>query len=284
MVDMALVKELRNRTQAKLNDCRKAILESNGDLDTAVGYLMKKGLADSVKRSGAVATEGVVLAGAETTTGALVEVNVQTDFAARNPEFLQFAEKVLVAALEDKLTIPLSGELEEERVALGARLGENLTVSRSQEVVLSDGAVVAYNHPGGKIAALVRAGQFSNVLQDVAMQVAAMNPQYTRPSGIPTLALEAQEGIFRGQLKEDGKVPEDKWDRVVEGKMQKWFKEVCLLNQMSVIESKKTVDQVLRESGVDTQLVEFTRFERGEMAQPEEKGDFASEVAAMVSN
>lgn len=287
---MALVKKLRDITQAKLNDCRKAVLESGGDLKEAMEYLQKKGQATVSKVQGKVASEGVVKATVLEATGqvgAIVEVNIQTDFAARNPDFLAFTDKVLQEVLVNNIACATSGEpglpgVAEERSALVAKLGENIVIRRFHRIETLDGYLTAYNHGTG-IAVLVSSPKPHDVMLDVAMQIAAMNPTYKSLATVPETDLEKQKDIFRAQLKEDGKVPEDKWDRVLTGKIQKWAKDVCLLEQESVVESKKTIAQVLEAAGLDPVKVDFIRFERGDGVDVE-KGDFAAEVAAMASN
>lgn len=305
-VNMKLVKELRDRTQAGLNDCRSAIVESDGDMDKAVDIILKKGLAKSVKRAGAVAAEGVVAArvSADGKSGVAVEVNIQTDFAARNSDYLAFVEKVVDVAMTaeegaDLLALPYpggDGTVEAQRAALVGRLGENITVRRWHRLSVQRGRVTSYVHLGGKIAVLLAAetdtdetgAKIDAFLQDAAMQVAAMAPPYLSIELIPEADRKAQAIIFEGQMKEEGKVPEAKWGQIVEGKISKWAKEICLLQQISVIDSKKTIDEVRAEAasaaGGEVKLIPFVRMERGEGIETPNAPDFASEVAAMASN
>lgn len=304
-VNMQQVKELRDRTQAGLNDCRSALAEAEGDMDKAVEVILKKGLAKSAKRAGAVAAEGVVLTriAGDRKSGIIVEVNIQTDFAARNEDYLAFVDKVAEAALAaqdgaDLLTLPYpggSGTIEDQRAALVGRLGENITVRRWQRVRVSgEGAVVSYVHMGGKIAVLlgaqsdsaVTAAKSAEFLETAAMQVAAMAPPYLQASDVPQADKDAQARIFAGQLEEEGKVPAERRAQVIEGKVTKWVKEVSLLDQPSVIEPKKTVDQLRAEAekaaGGTLKLLPFVRFERGEGIELPQGPDFAAEVAAMA--
>jgi elongation factor Ts len=305
-VSMQQVKELRDRTQAGLNDCRSAMVEAGGDMEKAVEIILKKGLAKSAKRAGAIATEGVVtaLVAADGKAGVLVEVNIQTDFAARNDEFLQFASKVAEAALAAKTGADLGGEkfpggggtVEEVRQALVGKLGENITVRRWDRVTVDGaGKVHAYVHLGGKVGVILaaRTGNqaaaskpgFEKFVDDAAMQVAAMAPLYVSATEVPNDAKEKQAAIFEAQLAEEGK-PEKARPKIVEGKIAKWLKEVCLLEQVSVIESEKTVDQLraelAKELGADITLSRFVRFERGEGIEKPTAPDFASEVAKMA--
>ncbi len=303
-VNMVQVKELRERTQAGLNDCRSALVESEGDLDKAVEIILKKGLAKSVKRAGSVAAEGIVSTrvAADGKSAVIVEVNIQTDFAARNADFIAFVEKVVDAAVDaqddvDLTTLPFpggSGTIEDNRAALVGRLGENITVRRWGRVAVKNGRVTSYVHMGGKIAVLLGAEADSDAtgekiegfLQDAAMQVAAMAPPFLTAEEIPADARKAQAEIFAGQLEEEGQIPAERRPQVIEGKLNKWAKEVCLLQQASVIEPKKSVDELRAEAakaaGGEATLVPFIRYERGEGIQLAEAPDFAAEVAAMA--
>ncbi len=306
-VNMKQVKELRDRTQAGLNDCRSALMEAEGDMDKAVEVILKKGLAKSAKRAGAVAAEGVVVTrvAPDGLSGVIVEVNIQTDFAARNPDFLQFAESVAdVAAKADSgadlgaLPYPGgSGSVEDTRAALVGKLGENITVRRWQRLAVDKpGQVHSYVHMGGKIGVLlaVKAGSdsvvkheaFHKFVDDTSMQIAAMNPMFLNGAAVPEPEKDKQREIFAGQLEEEGKVPKDKWPRVIDGKVQKWLKEVCLVEQPSVLENNKSVDQVRAEvakaAGGDVQLVQYVRFECGEGVEKPQGDDFADEVAKMA--
>lgn len=303
---MKAVKELRDRTQAGLNDCRSALVDSEGDMDKAVDIILKKGLAKSAKRAGAVAAEGVVQArvSADRKSGVVVEVNIQTDFAARNADYLAFVEKCVDAAMEapngaDLLSQPYpggTGTIEDNRAALVGRLGENITVRRWERLAVGTGIVSSYVHMGGKIGVLVGAecdsdatgAKMDPFLQDAAMQVAAMAPLYLTAEEIPAADKAAQADIFAGQLKEEGKVPEDRWPAIIEGKVVKWAKEICLLQQPSVIEPKKSVDEMRAEAAKaasgEAKMVPFVRFERGEGIETPQGADFAAEVAAMAKN
>ena len=305
---MQQVKELRDRTSAGLNDCRSAITEAAGDMEKAVEIILKKGLAKSVKRAGAVASEGVVVTAVtpDGKRGVIVEVNIQTDFAARNPEFLAFADKVGQVALSAKPGSDLgaeaypggSGSVEETRAALVGKLGENITVRRWESLSVDGaGKVQSYVHMGGKIGVLlaVRAGSdavakapaFEKLADDSAMQIAAMAPLYLSASEIPADAKAKQSEIFKGQLAEDPKAPPAaSHPKIIEGKLAKWAKEICLLEQPSVLEGDKTVDQlrgnVAKELGGDVVFSRFVRFERGEGIEQPQGPDFAAEVAAMA--
>ncbi len=306
---MQQVKELRDRTSAGLNDCRAAIVEAGGDMDKAVEVILKKGLAKSVKRAGAVASEGVVVTGvsADGKRGVIVEVNIQTDFAARNEEFLGFAKGVVGAALQAKPGSDLGAEtlpggsasVEATRAALVGKLGENITVRRWESVsVDGPGKVHSYVHMGGKIGVLlaVRAGadsvvkspSFEKLVDDSAMQIAAMAPLYLSGSEIPADAKQKQSAMFEAQLAEDPKAPPEKArPKIIEGKLAKWSKEISLLEQDSVLDTAKTVEQVrsevAKELGSEIAFSRFIRFERGEGIEKPPAEDFAAEVAKTMA-
>lgn len=307
---MQQVKELRDRTQAGLNDCRGALLEADGDMDKAVEIILKKGLAKSAKRAGAVATEGTVAArlASDGRTGVIVEVNIQTDFAARNEDFRGFVQKALDAAGKAKTGADLgaepypggSGTVEEARQALVGKLGENIVVRRWERLSIDGaGKVHSYIHMGDKIGVLlaVRAAsdaaaakpEFSKFVDDVAMQIAAMSPLYVNASEVPEDAKKKQAEIFEAQMAEDPKpVPEKARPKIIEGKLAKWMKEVCLLEQPSVVESDKSIDAlraaVSKAIGGDVSIARFVRYEVGEGIEKPTGPDFASEVAKMAGN
>ena len=305
-VNMQQVKELRERTQAGLNDCRTALIESEGDMEKAVEAILKKGLAKSAKRAGAAASEGVVDAKVDDDgkRGVLVEVNIQTDFAARNQDFVAFAAKVLEVAQKAKTGADLGAEpypggggtVEEIRQALVGKLGENITVRRWERLAVEGpGKVHAYVHMGGKIGVLlaVSVGDVAAVskpellefVDNTAMQIAAMSPQFLSQDDVAEDAKQKQIEIFDAQLAEEGK-PEKVRPRIIEGKVAKWMKEVCLLEQQSVIETDKNIDQIRKEVaekvGADVKLERFVRFERGEGIEQPKKPGFAEEVAKMA--
>jgi len=307
-VNMQQVKELRDRTQAGLNDCRAAMVEADGDMEKAVGIILKKGLAKSAKRAGAVASEGIVAArvSADGKSGVIVEVNIQTDFAARNEDFKKFADQVVVAALKAKAGSDLGAEpypagggtVDEVRQALVGKLGENITVRRWEKLTVDGaGKVGSYVHMGGKIAVLlairtgndaaVKNASFEKFVDDTAMQVAAMAPLYVDASQVPDDAKKKQAEIFEAQLAEEGK-PEKARPKIIEGKIAKWLKEACLIEQQSVLDGEKTVEQIqaalAKEIGADVSLVRFVRFERGEGIEKPVGDDFAAEVAKMAGS
>lgn len=309
-VSMQQVKELRDRTQAGLNDCKSALVEAGGDMEKAVEVILKKGLAKSAKRAGSVATEGAVAVAvaADGKSGVIAEVNIQTDFAARNDDFRKFVETVVVAAGKAKDGADLgaepypggSGTIEENRQALVGKLGENITVRRWGRLKLDGaGAVVSYVHMGGKIGVLLSATtnsaetakrpEVQKFLEDAAMQIAAMAPLHLRSDEVADSVKAKQAEIFEAQLKEQEKAPPEKqWPKIIEGKVAKWVKEITLLDQPSVIETDKTVEEaraaVAKAVGGTVELVHFIRYERGEGVEAPKGPDFADEVAKMAGS
>lgn len=307
-VNMQQVKELRDRTQAGLNDCRGALMEADGDMEKAVDIILKKGLAKSAKRAGAVATEGAVAArvAPDGKSGIIVEINIQTDFAARNDEFVAFVNHVVELASRSPKGADLSalaypgggGTVEEVRQALVGKLGENITLRRWEKFETSTGLVHSYVHMGGKIGVLIQveaesAAVLSNpsvlkFIDDTAMQVAAMAPICLATTDVPADEKAKQTDIFDAQLAEEGK-PEKARPKIIEGKLAKWMKEICLLEQVSVLESEKTIAQQLeavnKEAGSSLAIAKFVRYERGEGIENKKKNeDFAAEVMKMTQS
>jgi elongation factor Ts len=302
-VSMQQVKELRERTQAGLSDCKSALQEAEGDMEKAVEVILKKGLAKSAKRAGKVASEGLVSAqvAADGKSAVIVEVNIQTDFAARNPDFVAFVDRVLEVASGAKDGADLGAEpfpggsdtVEETRKALVGKLGENITVRRWERLaVAGPGKVISYVHMGGKVGVLLAVAteaadraEVAEFADNTAMQAAAMAPLYLDKASVPEADQAKQGEIFQAQLAEEGK-PEKAWPKIIEGKLGKWMKETCLLEQQSVIVSDKTVDQLRAELGktvgADVQVTGFVRFERGEGIEKPQGPDFADEVAQMA--
>jgi elongation factor Ts len=282
------------------------LVETDGDMEKAVESILKKGLAKSAKRAGAVASEGEVLTkvAQDALSGVIVEVNIQTDFAARNDEFKSFARAVADVALTadtgadlGKLPYPGgSASVEETRAALVGKLGENITVRRWQRVAVSGpGLVHSYIHMGGKIgallgvkvgdAAVLKRAEFSKFVDDVAMQIAAMSPLYLDGGDVPAADRTKQGEIFDAQLKDEGK-PEAARPKIIEGKLAKWMKEITLLDQPSVLDGDKTVEQVRaaaeKELGGSLKVKAFVRYERGEGLAGPQGPDFADEARRMA--
>jgi elongation factor Ts len=301
------IKELRERTSAGMSDCKSALVEAEGDMEKAVEIILKKGLAKSAKRAGAIAAEGEVRASvsADKRAATLVEVNIQTDFAARNDEFRAFVGEVLTAAEAAPLGSDLSSAslrgktVKDVATDLTAKIGEKVAVRRWDRAEIAEGKkglAHAYVHLGGKIGVVLALETDSDAVashpevvkfaDDTAMQIAAMNPVALRRDQIGDDAKAKQKEIFEGQLREDPKPkPESAWPKIIEGKFNKWFSEVTLTEQESVVVPGQTIDK-LRETaakaaGGSVTIVRFVRFERGEGID-KQGSDFAAEVAKMA--
>ncbi len=309
------IKELRERTQAGMSDCKSALVEADGDMEKAVEIILKKGLAKSAKRAGAVASEGEVRAAvsADKKAATIVEVNIQTDFAARNEAFTGFVGKVLALAEKAKSGADLSAEkLDGKTVAevatdLTAKIGEKIAVRRWDRAEIGagkHGVCHAYNHMGGKIgvilavetesAAVASHAEVQKFVDDTAMQIAAMSPLVLRREDVTADMIAKQKEIFTGQLREDPKPkPEAAWPKIIEGKLNKWYSEICLLDQESVEAASRGVSgqtiEKMREAaakaaGGAVTMTRFVRYERGEGIDKGQKDDFAAEVAKMAGN
>ncbi|WP_297425075.1 translation elongation factor Ts [Clostridium sp.] len=300
-ISAQLVKELREMTGAKMMDCKKALVETEGDLDKAVEFLREKGLADAAKKSGRVAAEGVVKTyiAADKKSGAVLEFNCETDFVALNEEFVDFADKLAkivtetsVATVEELLNQKFEGEatISESLKALIAKLGENMTIRRFTKFSVEKGIVKSYIHGGGRIGVLVEVSceKDSEVLDEVAkevcMQIAAANPLFLGKDDVDTESMEKEKEIYRVQALNEGK-PENIVEKMVIGRIQKYFKEVCLLEQPWVKDGDKTITKFLEEKskevGSPVKVTRFVRYERGEGIEVE-KVDFAEEVARQI--
>lgn len=300
-----LIRELRERTAAGMTDCKNALVEAEGDIDKAVEIILKKGKAKSAKRASATATEGEIRANmaADGRTGTLVEINIQTDFAARNDKFKAFVDEVAgiagkVANIDELLASKMAAgkTVAETRDELVATIGEKIDVRRLQRLTLSVpvGCVHSYVHMNGKIGvllateaendAVLKHEAFAKFVDDTAMQIAAMSPFYLDRTQVPAADVEKQKEIFADQLKEEGK-PEKAWPKIIEGKVNKWYTDICVVDQNSVIENGKSVDEVRAEAakaaGGSIKLLGFVRFQLGEgLSRAEE--DFAEEAKKMA--
>jgi elongation factor Ts len=304
-ITAALVKELREKTGAGMMDCKKALAETQGDLEGAFDWLRKKGLAAAAKKAGRVAAEGLVGLSVEGTRGALVEVNAETDFVARNEQFQGFVRQVAHQALEagdvDALGAAPYGKdgktVAETLTQLIATIGENMTLRRMAKVSVGKGVVVGYVHnsqaPGlGKIGVLVGlestgdAGKLAAFGKQLAMHVAAANPQSLDIATVDPAALERERGVLAEQARASGK-PEEIIGKMVEGRLRKYYEEVVLLEQVYVIDGesrvKAAVDAAAKEAGAPIKVAGFYRMVLGEGIQREQK-DFAAEVAAQLGS
>jgi elongation factor Ts len=300
-ISAQLVKELREMTGAKMMDCKKALVETEGNIEKAVEFLREKGLADAAKKSGRVAAEGVVKTyiSDDKKTGTVLEFNCETDFVALNEEFVAFADKLAkmvaetsVATVEELLNEKFDGDstTSESLKALIAKLGENMSVRRFTKFSVEKGLVKSYIHGGGRIGVLVEVAceKDSEVLDEVAkevcMQIAAANPLFLSKDDVDTESMEKEKEIYRVQALNEGK-PENIVEKMVIGRIQKYFKEVCLLEQLWVKDGDKSINKFLEEKskevGSPITVTRFVRYERGEGIEVE-KVDFAEEVARQM--
>lgn len=296
------VKALREKTGCGMMDCKKALTESGGDMDKAIDFLREKGLAAASKKSGRVAAEGVAFActNKDENIGVVIEVNAETDFVAQNADFLTFvqtcADTIIEknpADLEALMVCKACGsdltveELVREKILT---IGENIKVRRFKRF---EGVVTTYNHAGGRIGVLVKFNaspevalqdEFKVCAKDIAMQVAAVNPGYLNRGAVPADVLEHEKKILTEQVMNEGK-PANIAEKIVMGKIGKFYKENCLVEQVFVKDSTLTVEQyvksVAEKLGGSIEIENFARFEKGEGLEKRED-NFADEVASMV--
>ena len=289
MITASQVKDLREKTGAGMLDCKKALEETNGDIDAAIDWLREKGISKAAKKADRIAAEGVAAILTKGNKAVIVEVNAETDFVAKNEKFTDMVNTILetiidsdAKTLEDALKLSTNeGTIEELIVARTATIGEKLSFRRMKVVTKKDSETFGdYIHMGGKIAVLtVIDGANENVAKDVAMHAAAMKPLYVKASDVPTDVLDKEKEIMKEQLLNEGK-PADKIDGILVGKVKKYYEEVCLENQIFVkAENKETVaDFVKNNGGTITTMI---RFEVGEGMQKREE-NFAEEVAKQM--
>jgi len=280
-----MVKELRERTGLGMMDCKKALVEADGDMDKAIDDLRKASGLKAAKKAGRIAAEGTVLTkiAEDGNSGIIVEVNSETDFVARDENFLNFANNVLEQAFsrrESDVAALMAGELENTREALVQKIGENISVRRIQILEfanVNEGIVDSYVHSNNRIAVLVALkGGDDSLARDIAMHVAAVNPVVVRSEDVSKELLAKESEIYSAQARESGK-PEDIIEKMIQGRLRKFVAEISLLDQPFVKDPETTVGALLKKAGAD--VVSFVRYEVGEGIEKEEV-DFASEVAA----
>ncbi|MCC5856283.1 MAG: elongation factor Ts [Idiomarina sp.] len=285
-ITAAMVKELRERTGAGMMDCKKALEEANGDIELAIENMRKSGQAKAAKKAGRIAAEGVILAKTEGNLGTLVELNCETDFVARDASFLAFGDKVVAAAFSNResdveaLRATSLGEatVDETRETLIAKIGENMNVRRVITIEAGD-TVSAYIH-GNRIGVIVAlTGGNEELAKDVAMHVAASNPQFVKPEDVAEEVIAKEREIQVDIAIQSGK-PKEIAEKMVEGRMKKFTGEISLTGQPFVKDPSKTVGELLKETGAD--VVTFVRFEVGEGIERKSE-DFAAEVQAQVA-
>ncbi|MDN5363102.1 MAG: elongation factor Ts [Eubacteriales bacterium] len=310
MITAAMVKELRERTGAGMMDCKKALEETGGDMEKAIEYLREKGLAAAAKKAGRIAAEGLVqaLVLENGRLGAMVEVNCETDFVAKTDEFRSFVMDIVrqvaeknPADVEELLNQPALTDpaktvrdLVTEKIA---RIGENMSVRRFARYELAgNGLIDAYLHMGGKIGVLVQleteradiAGKegFRALARDIAMQIAAARPEYIKREDVPADVVAKEKEILKAQALNEGK-PEHIAEKMVAGRLEKFFKEVCLLEQPFIKDQDMNISRLLaeksKELGGEIKVTRFARFEMGEGLE-KRKDNFAEEVAAQLKS
>ena len=303
-VTAALVKELREKSGAGMMDCKKALAETDGDMEAAIDWLRTKGLATAAKKLGRVASEGLVAFAVDGTRGALIELNAETDFVARNTEFQEFASTLAGLALGaddiDALTTvdyPGTGRnVADELTHKIATIGENMSLRRMASVSVGSGAVVSYMHNAtaaglGRIGVLVAlestagADVLEGLGKQIAMHIAATAPASLSVDDLDKDMVQRERDVLIEQAKASGK-PQEIAEKMVEGRMKKYYKEVVLLEQTSVIDGETAIGDVIakagKDAGADIALTAFVRFNLGEGIEKEET-DFAAEVAAQLS-
>jgi len=303
-ITAALVKQLREMTGAGMMDCKKALAETGGEIEAAVDWLRKKGLAAAAKKAGRVAAEGLVGIATEGGRGAMVEVNAETDFVGRNETFQQFVTAVSrlalgcgsVEELGDK-AMPDGGTVKDRLTQLVATIGENMSLRRMTSISVEPGVVASYMHNAvvpnlGKIGVLVAlqsSGDQTKLAalgRQIAMHVAATNPMSVDIDGVDPAALERERAVLADQAKASGK-PDEIIAKMVEGRLRKFYEEVVLLEQIFVVDGERRVKQVLEEAGKEigapVKITAFARMALGEGVEREQK-DFAAEVAAQLGS
>jgi elongation factor Ts len=305
-VTASMVKELRERTQAGMADCKNALVEAAGDMEKAVEVILKKGLAKAASRAGRVASEGEVATwvAPDGKRGVVVEVNSQTDFVSRGEDFKTFVQNVLGVATKAAKGAELGAQkypgtdktIEQVRAELVSKTGENMVIRRwaGLEAKEAHGLVHAYVHAGGKLAVLLHAegpdaknADFRAFVDNVAMQVAAMRPTVVQKDEIVPAQVEKQKEIFLAQLKEEKK-PEQAWPKIMEGKVAKWFTEVTLLGQDNVWDPpagtiEKIRAELSKKLGGEVKIHSFVRFELGEGIEKKVE-NLAAEVAKTIGS
>ena len=307
-ITAGMVKELREMTGAGMMDCKKALTETNGDMDAAVEFLRKNGQAKAEKKAGRIAAEGIVKTVVrDDKLAAIVEVNSETDFVAKNDEFQGFVEAVvnqiadsdaadMDAFMAEAWAADASKTVKDALVEKIAVIGENLNIRRFEKVSAENGCVVSYIHGGGRIGVLVVADtdvvndEIKTCLKNVAMQVAAMSPKYVSRDEVSQEFMDHEKEILLAQAKKEKKENPEKPENIIEkmiiGRLNKEMKEICLLDQVYVQDSDLTVakyvEKVAKENGANVTVKKFVRFETGEGIEKKQE-NFAEEVAAQMA-
>ncbi len=294
MITAAQVKELREKTGAGMMDCKKVLTETDGDMDKAIELLRERGIAKAAKKSGRIAAEGLVecYISEDGKVGSIVEVNAETDFVAKNQEFKDFVMDVAKQVVE-KNPANLEELLAQESIAEAgktvqevltskiATIGENMNIRRFQRFETSTGLIEKYIHGEGKIAVLVELTSGTHELaKDICMQIAAARPEYVKEADVPEERVNKEKEILKVQAMNEGK-PEAIAEKMVQGRLRKFYEEICLVDQEFVKNPDKKISDLLKENNAE--VVRFARFEKGEGIEKKEE-NFAEEVAKQLKN
>ena len=286
-VTASLVKELRERTGSGMMECKKALVECDGNIEAAAELMRKSGAAKADKKAGRVAADGAIMVSVEGNTAVILEINSETDFVAKDSNFQSFADGVVKAILNNKpasveavagLPIDASLTVEEARQALIAKVGENIQIRRFEIIETTQG-VASYSH-GSRIGVLVESTADADMARDIAMHVAAVNPQYVDESAVPAEFVEKEKGILIAQAQDSGK-PAEIIEKMIQGRLNKFLAEITLLGQPFVKDQDQTVGKLLSNAG--STINRFVRYEVGEGIEKKVE-DFAAEVASQLNS
>lgn len=286
-VTASLVKELRERTGAGMMECKKALVECDGNIEAAAEHMRKSGAAKADKKAGRVAADGAIMVTVDGNTAVILEINSETDFVAKDDNFQSFSDGVMQAILSNKpasveevggLSIAAGQTVEEARQALISKVGENIQIRRF-EIIESTQGVASYSH-GSRIGVLVESTADADMARDIAMHVAAVNPQYVDESAVPAEFVEKEKGILIAQAQDSGKPPEI-IEKMIQGRLNKFLAEVTLLGQPFVKDQDQTVGKLLSNAG--SSISRFIRYEVGEGIEKKVE-DFAAEVASQLKS
>ncbi|MCB9963635.1 MAG: elongation factor Ts [Rhodospirillales bacterium] len=303
-ITAAMVKDLREKSGAGMMDAKKALIETNGDMESAIDYLRKKGLAKAEKKSSRTAAEGLVSIALDGTKGVAIEVNAETDFVARNDIFQNYVASLTQRVLSENTPVDAyadadsaSGQaVKEDLTNLIAKIGENMAFRRATRLEVANGVVAGYMHGAvvpnmGKIGVLIALestgdqAKLQELGKQIAMHAAAAFPKYLTSAEVDASELEREKDIIREQARAQGK-PEEIIEKMLDGRMRKFYEEICLLEQVYVMDNERKISQVLKDAekevGAPVALTGFARYQLGEGIEKEET-DFAAEVAAAVN-
>lgn len=294
-ITAGMVKDLREKTGVGMLECKKALEENGGDLEKAILWLRERGLSRAAKKADRVASEGIVKVAVspDNKTGIVIELNCETDFASKNAEFQGFADKIADAALKAKVrdvdslnALKLGGETVDDALkGLIAKVGENMRIRRVGLLTANKGTVAGYTHMGGKIGSLVllegaEGGDILELGKDLAMHAAAAGPRYLKSDEVDPAEIETEKDLARKKLLEEKK-PENMIEKILGGQINKFYKEVCFVEQSFVKDPNLTISQLVKEKGKGAQLSGFHLFKLGEGID-KKKENFADEVAAAL--